>query len=139
MGDVSLSGAAFADRYRPALIMFNVGLFFMALRFGVVVVNGGSPITPEIYGPAVYAFPALGWAAIQAVSAAVAIAGLVLNWRPLVALGALPNVVLQGVFCGLSSMAAQGTLLQTGTMFITLPICIATFHAGAMGMLYGRG
>lgn len=126
------------DRYGPGLMMVQAGLCLMALRFGAIVMNGGSPITPEIYGPAVYAFPAIWWATIQGVSALVAFIGVGLKIPAVVVIGALPNVILQAVFYGLSGLADQGTLLQTGTLFITLPICLVTLWAGIEGVIHGR-
>lgn len=47
-----------------------IALFFFwggvaASTFGVIVALGGSPVTPEIYGPLVYSIPSWAWIALQ--------------------------------------------------------------------------
>ena len=126
------------DRYGPVLAMVQAGLCLMAIRFGTIVMNGGSPITPEIYGPAVYAFPAIGWAAIQGTGAFIACYGVLFKRPWVVVIGALPNVALQAIFSALAGFADQGTLLQTGTLLVTLPLCFVTFCAGLQGVRDGR-
>jgi len=36
-----------------------------ASAFGVIVAIGGSPVSPEVYGPLVYSIPAWGWVTMQ--------------------------------------------------------------------------
>lgn len=132
-----MDNVSFHERYAPALMMVNAGLCLMALRFAGIVISGGSPVTPEIYGPAVYAFPALWWSSIQMAASLLCFVALGKRWHILVVIGAVPNLILQSAFFGLSSMADQGTLLQTGTLFITMPICLATLYSGITGIKNG--
>ncbi len=55
------------ERLAPAMAVFFFGGAVAASVFAAVVAMGGSPITPEIYGPLVYALPAWAWVAIQMV------------------------------------------------------------------------
>lgn len=56
-----------------AWVAFSIWL--MAHDFGALVAAGGSPITPEQYGPEVYAIAALVWIAAQQYAASLAILG----------------------------------------------------------------
>ena len=63
-----------------------LGIWLMAHDFGTLVAAGGSPITPEQYGPEVYAIAALVWVAAQQYAASLAILGCVIvaaegRWR----------------------------------------------------------
>ncbi len=110
---------------RASLFLFialiNFSLILMAMDFGTVVLAGGSPITPEQYGPGVYAVPALAWAGIQLTGAALGTVGAVIvaaegrAWR----LGAfacgLGNMILAClflVFAVLSRNAPEGLLVH---------------------------
>jgi hypothetical protein len=53
------------QRLAPLMAVFFFGGAMSAAVFGSVVAMGGSPITPEIYGPLVYTLPAWAWVAIQ--------------------------------------------------------------------------
>lgn len=43
------------------MAVFFAGSMAVPIGFGAVVVKGGSPVTPEIYGELVWAIPALVW------------------------------------------------------------------------------
>jgi len=105
---------------------FDLSMILMASDFGTVVASGGSPITPDQYGAAIYAIPALVWAAVQLGGAAAGMAGAIAiaaNTRFLRAAGficGLGNVALAGLFLTfavLSREAPQGLLLHSLSKF----------------------
>ena len=100
------------DRYRPAMAIFFAAPLVMALIFGAVVVSGGSPVRPEFYGPIVYAIPALAWVSVQSALSGLAMAGCLLNYPRLAAIGACGLGLLFEFFASAAVMAgASGTLL----------------------------
>jgi hypothetical protein len=113
------------ERYAPALAFFHFGAVLMALDFGQEVWRGGSPITPELYGPSVYAFPALAWVAVQFLGAFIAVFGNVIRG----AVGAW-LAMIGGAVCGLmysalavlAAEAASGTLLVAGASYTHAPV-----------------
>ena len=102
------------ERHAPAIAAFFLALLTQALTFGAVVLQGGSPVKPEFYGPLVYEIPALVWAGTQVAFAVLAAAGAI--WRKPVmgAIGAALMAVLL-LFFGTAAIAAgaSGTLLVT--------------------------
>lgn len=105
------------SRWRWAILLFYLGSIAQAAVFGSVVMAGGSPVTPELYGPLVYAVPALAWVAAQVFLAALAVAGAALDRPGIAGSGALGITVLL-MFFGVMGMdaGASGTLLVTGTI-----------------------
>jgi len=126
------------ERYGPAIVVANAGMAFMAAHFAVVVWSGGSPVTPEIYGTAVYAVPAIFWAGLQFSVHVAAVVGAGRGSAPITIVGGLGGVCVHGSFAALAGLAEQGTLLQAGAMWVTLPLCIATLFAGIGGLGNGR-
>ncbi len=100
------------ERFRPAMAIFFAAPLAMACIFGGVVVNGGSPIRPEFYGPVVYEIPALRWVAAQIVFAGAAAFGCAWGWPIIAAVGAW---LLGSLFLFFATAAiaagASGTLL----------------------------
>lgn len=122
-----------AERYGPAIGFAHLGLLMMALDFGLEVALGGSPITPEIYGPAVYAMPALGWVALQVGGSALALLGSFFSGRKravLFLIGGIMSGLLYAAFTSMAASAAQGSVLEAGGRWFATPICIATAMAG---------
>ena len=115
------------------LIAFaDCSLIFMASDFGLLVWEGGSPITPEQYGRAVYEIPALVWAAFQSGGAILGLIGAIMvaacdddSTLPLrgrigaliCGLGNLSLMVMFSVFALLSRNAVEGILLHSLTKF----------------------
>ncbi len=100
------------DRYRPAMALYFAASLIMALIFGAVVWQGGSPVRPEFYGPIVYAINAMVWVALQSAFAGAALAGCLFNRPKLAAVGAIFLGGLFEFFAAAAVMAgASGTLL----------------------------
>jgi len=100
------------DRYRPAMAIFFAAPLIMALIFGGVVLNGGSPVRPEFYGPVIYAIPALTWVSSQVVLSLMAVVGCAWGYPKIAALGALGLSGLFEFFAAAAIIAgASGTLL----------------------------
>lgn len=118
------------ERYRPAMGVFFSAPLVMALIFGGVVLQGGSPVRPEFYGPIVYEVPALTWVGLQVGLSAAAVIGCARGWPRIAALGAGGLSFLFEFFAAAAIVAgASGTLLvamaiPTGALsFLCALIC----------------
>lgn len=126
------------ERYAPAVIMFFSGLILIALQFCAIVLDGGSPVTPELYGPAVYTMPALAWVAIQIASSVAVVVGAYLRgvfgaW--LIVFGGVVGFSMYSAFAVLAQRATQGTLVQGATTFVCAP---ASFVVVLLAIRYLR-
>lgn len=114
-------GAAF-------LAGFHASAAAMGFAFTVIVASGGSPITPELYGPDVYAIPAMAWGITQAslgITCAVSIcAGRML---PL-AVAAFLSALYYATLGSMALRADQGTLVAVGAFTVMLWPCLAALH-----------
>ncbi len=118
------------ERYRPAMGIFFAAPLFMAVIFGGVVLQGGSPVRPEFYGPIVYEVPALTWVSAQVVLSGLAVLGCARGWPKVAAIGAFGLSFLFEFFAAAAIVAgASGTLLvamaiPTGALaFLCALIC----------------
>ena len=114
------------DRYGPAIVMLFSGLTLIAFQFGAIVTKGGSPVTPELYGPAVYAMPALVWVGVQIFTSGLVVYGAHKRGRFgawCVLIGGACGFVMHSAFAVLAQKATQGTLVQGASMFVTAPAC----------------
>lgn len=116
------------ERYAPAICGFHLGLALMARDFALDVMHGGSPITPELYGPMVYEIPALAWVSVQGAGALVALIGSIVKgmfgaW--MVAIGAGVSAVLYAAFAIMARQAEHGTLVASGSTYVTAPLALA--------------
>lgn len=100
------------ERYAPLFALIFTGPIFMALWFASVVVKGGTPITENVYGPEVFAIPALVWSAAQIIICLPAVIGFGLRIRWLAFVGSLMMAVFLGMFAALAQGAKEATLLQ---------------------------
>lgn len=113
------------DQYTPAIGAFFAGLLGMSLDFASVVVAGGSPITPEVYGPMVYAIPALAWVSLQAGASLIGLSGVLLKGRLRAAaylLGAIILLTLFSAFAIMAQSAPQGSVLAAGARAFVCPL-----------------
>lgn len=132
--------SGWAERYGPVIGLFHLGLLLMALDFGSEVLSGGSPITPEIYGPAVYAIPALAWVGMQLGGSALCVIGSLVRGRlrgALFLIGGGMSGLLFAAFAVMASDASQGSVLEAGSRWFVTPLCFFTSFAG-WGVLYVR-
>lgn len=119
----------------------HLGFALMALHFGVIVWTGGSPMTPEIYGPAVYAIPALTWSAAQFGAAALAAWGA---WRKTrrgyvcMAIGSAMCAVIYSSLAAMSSLAATGTIVQAAAIWVATPFAIWSLFFALAGLRNDR-
>lgn len=117
------------ERYGPAIAMFHFGCLAMALSFGIVVLKGGSPVTPELYGPRVYAIPALAWAGFQICGSALGGLGAVIGGRLGAAICLMGSSIAALMYCTLAALALEaphGTLVASGSMFLTAPLSVVS-------------
>jgi hypothetical protein len=105
------------SRWRWPILLFYLGAIMQAVVFGMVVLAGGSPVTPELYGPLVFAVPAVFWISSQIACSFTAAVGAAMNWPMTAGVGSLGMTVLL-MFFGVMGMdaGAPGTLLVTGTI-----------------------
>lgn len=100
------------DRYRPAMAIFFAAPLVMALIFGGVVIYGGTPVRPELYGPVIFAIPALVWVSAQVAFSSLAVIGCIGNWPKTAAIGSMCLACLFQFFAVAAILAgATGTLL----------------------------
>lgn len=124
------------DRYAPAIGAFFLGLMFMALDFGAVVLSGGSPITPEVYGHAVYAIPAVSWVGIQITFCVLGMLGVLASgclrsW--LFIIGGSGCLLLFSMFAIMALGAPQGSVLAAGSRSFVCPLLVLIIISGASG------
>lgn len=129
------------ERFSPAIATFYIGMAGVAAAFGSEVLRGGSPVTPELYGPAVYAIPALAWVTVQLLGSITAAAGAIMGgyigaWVCLA--GSVISTLLHATFAVLSQMAEHGTLLSAGSVFLTTPLSAASGMIALRYALRGR-
>lgn len=97
----------------------------MALHFAADIAAGRNTITPDLYGPIVYAIPAHHWAAAQASFAGLALVGLLTGGRggaALAAVGAALTCALFLAFGYLAGFASEGTLVVAMCKAVGVPI-----------------
>lgn len=126
------------DRYSPAIVMFFSGLVLVALQFAAIVSHGGSPVTPELYGPAVYAMPALAWVGMQIASSVLVIFGAYKRGKLgawCIIIGGSFGFAMYSAFAVLAQKASQGTLVQGASTFVTAP---ASFMVVLLAVRYLR-
>ena len=103
------------ERYSPAMAVFFAGSMAVPLGFGAVVVKGGSPVTPEIYGELVWTIPALVWVGLQLSISAIALFGFATGRPIIAAIGAGMIAALMTFFAAAAILAgAGGTILVFG-------------------------
>jgi hypothetical protein len=103
------------ERFAPAIAVYFAGCAMVPLVFAAVVVSGGTPVTPELYGTVVYAIPALVWAALQLGLSLLAAVSAAMGWRLMAAFGAFGIAALLGFFSAAAVLAgASGTLVVAG-------------------------
>ncbi len=103
------------ERFAPAIATFFAGCAMVPIVFAIVVISGGSPVTPELYGTVVYTIPALVWAGLQLSLSLLAAVSAAMGWRYMAATGALGISALLGFFAAAAVLAgASGTLVVAG-------------------------
>lgn len=122
-------------RYAPAIALF-FGLFGMAVPalFSAVVIQGGSPVTPQQYGEMVYAVPALVWAGLQFTFGAGAFL-CAMGRRP------VPTAVFGACFTGLMIFFAAAAIIAgpTGTLVVAGTGAGVAPLAGIAALICWRG
>ncbi len=103
------------ERFAPAIALFFAGCMMVPIVFAIVVLSGGSPVTPELYGTVVYTIPALVWAVLQLGLSGLAAISAAMGWRYMAAVGAFGVAALLGFFAAAAVLAgASGTLVVAG-------------------------
>lgn len=128
-------------KYGPAFALFHAGLFMMAVHFGASIWAGGSPVTPELYGPAVYYIPAVLWAAAQMLGSVIAAIGSLYGEKwgaAMMVAGGGVSLVVYLMFVVLAQRAEQGTIVQAAGIWCAAPGSALTVIAGVGAWKYGR-
>ena len=119
----------------------DFSMFAMAQMFGAEVAYGGSPISHETYGEAVYEIPALVWVAIQMNAALIAMAGALIFAasarfaRAGAFMMGLGNSVLAALFAMFGILAAGAT---DGALVRYMSLGPGVMVASACAVLGGR-
>lgn len=123
------------ERYRPVILAWFLFAAAGGADFGSVILQGASPVTPEVYGPWVYQIPAWVWVSAQTIVAGLGFVGALMRWRR-VAFGAAVGLVLYFAFLaaagGLAGASGQ-VLLRNCRSFI------GPFTVVIAGLCWGRG
>jgi len=129
------------DVMRLAVAVFHGLLMVMAAIYGGVSWANGSPVTAELYGPAVYAVPALVWAGGQIGGAVLSILGALIWGRVgmfVMAFGGVLSLAFYGALAALSSYTAQGLIAQAGALGVGAPGAAITTILALGAARYGR-
>jgi hypothetical protein len=108
-------------RVAPAIAVFHTALMVIPVGFLWIVMDGGSPVTRDLYGELVYSIPALVWIGVQIVVTTIAATGAWLEMPTLSAVGSLMMFSLMAFFSSAAIMAgADGTLLVFGAAALAI-------------------
>lgn len=121
------------ERYAPIFALIFSGPIAMALWFAAVVIKGGTPITENVYGPEVFAIPALVWSGAQIALCLPAVLGFWFRVRWMAFVGSLSIALFLGMFAALAQGAKEATLLQAVCLFWGGPLACL----GAMTCYFG--
>ena len=125
-----------------ALVVMALGMCFAAVS-GILTSNimaGGSPITPDLYGPEIYATPALVWTGMQEKAALVMIVGAMLvashsRWwmvgAVLIVLGGAALAYLMGTLVYYAAAAPQGIVIYAMCLGFGLPAALGCSAVGS--------
>ena len=103
------------DRYRPIIAVWGFATSIMGFIFGMPILWHGSPITPDLYGSAVYEIPALVWCAYQIFFGVVAGVGAACH-RPRTCAIGLIAILLEFSGIGImSTLQTQGGVVEAGS------------------------
>lgn len=127
-------------RIRGCIFALHLCLTFMGAAFLFEVLDGDSPITPELYGARVYEVDAWIWAAIQVGGCGFAAIGAISGSRfgaVAVVLGSLCAACMFAFFAAMSREAPNGTLAFYGSALLTLPLCTVSGISALNHLLWG--
>lgn len=111
------------DRLKDAAGLFMALGGVAASIFGIVVLKGGSPVTPELYGPLVYAVPAWSWVVVQMVICFGSAISLWVGHRVASAMFSSLFCLLMVVFtCMAWQAGASGTIMVANAGAWALPL-----------------
>ncbi len=127
------------DRYAPVLVAFYAMMAVAAFIVGGVTWMGESPVTPELYGPLVYALPAFAWVLFQIISCFVCVLAITLRKPLFVMIASVGYSIVVAMFGVMSLQAgASGVVLMAHGIFVALPIGLLTFYLGHNARRNGR-
>lgn len=120
------------------LASFHARASLMGFSFTVIVWSGGSPVTPELYGPHVYAIPAIVWGLTQASLGVLCALFIVLRLMAPLAIVSFISMLFYAALGSLAIRADQGTLVAIGAFFIMLVPAVSTFLYATRNLSRGR-
>lgn len=116
------------------LASFHARASLMGFAFTVICWSGGSPVTPELYGEAVYAIPAIAWGLTQTTLGALCALFLVMGWMLPLAVTAFLSMLYYAALGSMAMRADHGTLVAVGAVTMMVVPCVSTFlHATRCG------
>lgn len=111
---------------RTCLAAFHALAALMGFAFFVIVWSGGSPVSPELYGEAVYAIPAIVWGLTQMSLGATVTATMLARKPVALSIASFLSMLYYAALGSLAIRADQGTLVAIGAFFIMLPPSVLT-------------
>lgn len=116
------------------LASFHARASLMGFAFTVIVWSGGSPVTPELYGPNVYAIPAIAWGLAQSSLGLLCALFIILGWMAPLAFVSFMSMLFYAALGSMAMRAEQGTLVAVGAVAIMLPPSISTLLYATRGL-----
>lgn len=117
---------------RIALACYHMTYVSWALALTFRTMQHGSPVTPELYGPLVYAIPAFVWFAAQMLSSIICVIGAWFGGRwgmRIVIVGGAAQSIVFGFFAKAAGDASLGVIVQTGSLYHAVPLSLFTIGA----------
>jgi hypothetical protein len=129
------------DRYWPAIAFLHSGLFLIGLQFTGIILSDGSPMIPELYGPAIHSIDAIYWSTFQVFTSFCVVYGAVLRGKigaSIMILGGSFGFLMHSTFAVLAQKASQGIIVQGASTFVTTPASLLVVLIGIRYLLYVR-
>lgn len=127
------------DVWSVPIAIFYLWGAVAATAFGLVVAAGGSPVTPEIYGPLVYSLPAWSWVALQIATCIGTAVSAFSVWHKGVMFFSLCFTILMVAFAVMAIQAGStGTIMVVNAGLWAAPIGLMTAYVAAKGGRFVR-
>lgn len=115
------------ERGAPFLSGFYFLMMWPAVFLMVMTAQGGSPVSPELYGPLVHSLPALAWGAMQIVFCGFTALAAAARWRWAFVVGSMAYTGMMVTFSVMTMQGgAQGVVLMAHNVSVAVPIGVAS-------------
>jgi hypothetical protein len=125
---------SYFERLSPAIATFYALMVMPAVHLMVMAAAGGSPVSPELYGPLVYALPAWAWAAMQIVICAACAVSAANVWTRVFIFWAILYAAMMICFSVMTQQGgAQGAVLMAHNVWVAVPIGLCSIGLAVKG------